>query len=176
MRKLVLLVGLCMLGVLTFGAAAVAQEGSGGNTIECPPGSASNAAGTTCTDLETGQPVEPISATIVNPAPNTNPCPELWALNEEGVCEQVIFPPGSEPQEGITSEQWRQDQLEAAGLATATPAATAAPAATATASPAADATGGTAALPETGGISALSLVALGLLVAGGLLSARLIRR
>jgi hypothetical protein len=40
-----------------------------------------------------------------------------------------------------------------------------------------DATGGTAALPETGGlVGALSLAALGLLVAGGLISARIIRR
>ena len=162
MRKLVLLVGLCMLGVLTFGAVAWAQ----GNDISCPPGSAANAAGTTCTDMSTGEQVEPVWSYTPNPAPNTNPCPELWALNEQGVCEQVIFPPGSTATPTAT--------------ATATPGPveplTAAPTATATATGTADATGGTAALPETGGLGALSLAALGLLIAGGLLSARLVRR
>jgi hypothetical protein len=167
-RKLVLLVGLCMLGVLTVGGVAGAQTSP--ENIEpdpyCPAGSVQNAAGTTCTDYETGE----IVAEIPNPnaSPQTNPCPEMWAMQPDGTCAPI---------DPVTGEV----QAPHASTATATPGPveplTAAPAATATATATADATGGTAALPETGGlVGALSLAALGLLVAGGLISARIIRR
>jgi hypothetical protein len=50
----------------------------------------SNAAGNTCTDLDTG---EIVRERPLPDNPNTNPCPELNALDEEsGRCEQVFFP------------------------------------------------------------------------------------
>lgn len=159
MRKLVLLVGPCMLGVLAFGSVAFAQvaPGPGG---ECPgghvlyegPGSAS------------GQcvPTDSVYDPNVGRYIGEGEAEALYGRNADG----SIDIPGATATPTAT--------------ATATPGPveplTAAPTATATATATADATGGTAALPETGGLSALSLAALGLLIAGGLLSARLIRR
>jgi hypothetical protein len=66
-------------------ASATQSAGAG----PCPPGTMQNAAGNTCTDLETGEIVrsEPLPEN-----PNTNPCPELWSMNEEGRCEQIPLP------------------------------------------------------------------------------------
>jgi hypothetical protein len=55
----------------------------------CPAGSVQNAAGNTCTDLETG---EIVRETPLPGNPNTNPCPEMWTLNEEGRCEPIPVP------------------------------------------------------------------------------------
>lgn len=55
----------------------------------CPEGSVQNAAGNTCTDLETG---EIVRQTPLPNNPNTNPCPEMWTLNEQGRCEQIPLP------------------------------------------------------------------------------------
>jgi len=55
----------------------------------CPPGTMQNAAGNSCTDLETG---EIVRETPLPENPNTNPCPEMWALNEQGRCEQIPLP------------------------------------------------------------------------------------
>lgn len=84
MRRLLLLAALSVAVILALVPAAGAQ----GNDISCPEGSAANAAGTQCTDLATGQEVEPISQTLVNPeTPQTNPCPEGIALNPDGTCD-----------------------------------------------------------------------------------------
>jgi hypothetical protein len=48
-----------------------------------------NAAGNTCTDLQTG---EIVRETPLPNNPDTNPCPEMWALNEHGRCEEIPFP------------------------------------------------------------------------------------
>ena len=59
----------------------------------CPPGTLQNAEGTTCTDLDTGEIVEQAPPPLGNP--NPNPCPEEYALNEQGLCRQWLFPPAS---------------------------------------------------------------------------------
>jgi LPXTG-motif cell wall-anchored protein len=63
-----------------------------------------------------------------------------------------------------------------AATTTATATATADATATATATATAEATGGTAALPETGGLSVLSLAALVLIVGAGIISRRVVGR
>lgn len=55
----------------------------------CPPRSMQNAAGNTCTDLETG---EIVRETPLPNNPNTDPCSEMWTLNEQGRCEQIPLP------------------------------------------------------------------------------------
>jgi hypothetical protein len=55
----------------------------------CPQGSVQNAAGNTCTDLQTG---EIVRERPLPENPNTNPCPEMWTLNEQGRCEQIPLP------------------------------------------------------------------------------------
>lgn len=81
----------CLVMSLVFAQAAVAQAGGPvGNTIVCPEESVQNAAGTTCTNLDTGQQVEPISSNIVNPPTNqTNPCPEFSSLQADGTCSEL---------------------------------------------------------------------------------------
>ena len=68
-----------------------------GNTITCPEGAGSNAAGTRCIDLATGEEVAPVDQVLVNPeTPQTSVCPEEWAL-VNGVCvdprQPVVDPP-----------------------------------------------------------------------------------
>ncbi len=78
-----------MLVMFVLAPAAGAQ----GNDISCPPGSAANAAGTTCTDPATGQQVEPTSQTLVFPDTSiTNPCPELFAESADGTCVPIPIP------------------------------------------------------------------------------------
>ena len=82
-----------MMAMLMLAPAAWAQ----GNDISCPEGSAANAAGTQCTDLATGQPVEPISQTLVNLSTSlTNPCPEIYTQTADGTCVRIgTTPPAS---------------------------------------------------------------------------------
>jgi len=86
-RLIIALVAVLMVALLAAtSSAALAQ----GNDISCPPGAASDAAGTTCTDLTTGETVAPVSQTIVYPpTPNTNTCPEEWVRNADGTCVPV---------------------------------------------------------------------------------------
>jgi hypothetical protein len=75
-------------------AASVSRESSASasgsaSASPCPPGSMQNAAGNTCTDLQTG---EIVRETPLPNNPDTNPCPEMWALNEHGRCEEIPFP------------------------------------------------------------------------------------
>ena len=67
-------------------SASASGEASAG---ACPPGSMQNAAGNTCTDLETG---EIVRETPLPNNPDPNPCPEMWAMNEQGRCEQIPLP------------------------------------------------------------------------------------
>jgi LPXTG-motif cell wall-anchored protein len=139
MRKLVLLVGLCMLGVLMLGSGASGQSAA----------SMGFARDFDCSDV-TYEEAQKILA-------GTDPSDEdltmkLDADNDGVACEDNARVTGERA--SVSENQY--------DTATATATATAA------------ATGGTAALPETGGISALSVAALGLLVAGGLLARRLV--
>lgn len=69
MRKITLLAAALAL-VLALATPAIAQ----GNEIVCPAGSVQDAAGTTCTDKDTGDFVEPVRSNIEFPSgPN---CPE----------------------------------------------------------------------------------------------------
>ena len=75
-------------GPLVTSSASASASGSA-SASPCPEGSMQNAAGNTCTDLETG---EIVRETPLPENPNTNPCPEMWALNEEGRCEEISLP------------------------------------------------------------------------------------
>jgi hypothetical protein len=75
-------------------SASVSRESSASasgsaSASPCPAGSMQNAAGNTCTDLQTG---EIVRETPLPENPDTNPCPEMWTLNERGLCEDIPFP------------------------------------------------------------------------------------
>src|SRR5215208_3877219 len=86
-RLIIALVAVLVVALLAAtSSAALAQ----GNDISCPPGAQANAAGTQCTDIATGQPVTPLSQTVVTPpTPLTNPCPEMYTQTADGTCVPV---------------------------------------------------------------------------------------
>jgi hypothetical protein len=140
-----------MLGVLTFGTAAGAQQ-----TI-CPIGSVEDTAGRPCVPLEGG--------------PTAAPSSEEWRADQIAAAVES----GQMTQADACADPAYQSVYPDACGATIT--ATATPTATATVAAEGDATGGLAALPETGGIPAgLPLVVLALIAAGGLASVCVLRR
>ena len=65
-----------------------------GNDISCPAGSQSNAAGTRCTDMSSGQEVGP-NWRVTGPGESsvTNPCPEMMKKDASGKCVAIPLPP-----------------------------------------------------------------------------------
>lgn len=120
MKRLLYLATLLMATSLIFAPAALAQ----GNDISCPEGSAANAAGTRCTDVITGEFVEPISITEVFPETSlTNPCPEGVGLRADGTCnipaevaEELVEDPEEPVAENVAEGQQEEaieEQVEA---------------------------------------------------------------
>ena len=155
MRKLLLLMGLSMLGVLMFASVATAQGAGPGGEGPC-----------------TGTPFEQY-------LPEVNGCVTTEGLPNPGTA--IVY--DADTREPIGTLDEVSEGLDD-GTSSATPSPTASPTATPTATASSSAAPAvqyqySAALPDTGGVSPATLLAIVpaiLLVGGGLLSAGLIRR
>jgi hypothetical protein len=96
-RRLLLLVGLVVLAAVLLAAlpAGAYHPPRLGNAIQCPKGTLQNAAGTTCTDRQTGKWVEPIRKHTIFPTRHPEDrCPEGWKLKKPGNgCKKMPWPP-----------------------------------------------------------------------------------